>query len=164
MRGHPVAHGVGFLGPRRGTSRGVPGRCEGGARGGAEEWTERSWMDSSPSLTQTGGQSGLASRASGATDWLPVTSGGGPWNALSRQEQPLEPGEQGTPATRKFASVGYFETLGGAMAAGWTRESALRQSGLSRIRLIQKSRSGSLSRGLPDSHWSTISWYRMSSS
>jgi len=51
-------------------------------------------------------------------DWLPVISGGGPWNSLSRSDRPLEAGDQGTPATRKFASVGYFQTLGVPMTAG----------------------------------------------
>lgn len=51
-------------------------------------------------------------------DWLPVNPGGGPWNSLSRQDRPLEEGEQGTPGTRKFASLDYFETLGVPMIAG----------------------------------------------
>jgi predicted permease len=55
-----------------------------------------------------------------AADWLPVTPGGGPWNGLSRSDRPLEEGEEGTPASRKFASVGYFETLGVPMTAGRT--------------------------------------------
>jgi putative ABC transport system permease protein len=53
-------------------------------------------------------------------DWLPVVSGGGPWNSLSRQDRPLEEGEQGTPGARKFVSVDYFETLGVPMLAGRT--------------------------------------------
>ncbi len=53
-----------------------------------------------------------------AADWLPVNPGGGPWNGLSRPDRPLEEGEQGTPGTRKFASVDYFETLGVPMASG----------------------------------------------
>ena len=53
-------------------------------------------------------------------DWLPVNPGGGPWNSLSRQDRPLEEGEQGTPATRKFVSVDYFETLDAPMVAGRT--------------------------------------------
>ncbi|MCJ7626966.1 MAG: ABC transporter permease, partial [Longimicrobiales bacterium] len=53
-----------------------------------------------------------------AADWLPVNPGGGPWNSLSRPDRPLEEGEQGTPATRKFASVDYFETLGVPLMAG----------------------------------------------
>jgi predicted permease len=53
-----------------------------------------------------------------AADWLPVNPGGGPWNGLSRPDRPLEEGEQGTPGTRKFASVDYFETLGVEMASG----------------------------------------------
>lgn len=55
-----------------------------------------------------------------AADWLPVNPGGGPWNSLSRQDRPLEEGEQGTPATRKFVSVDYFETLDAPMVAGRT--------------------------------------------
>ncbi len=55
-----------------------------------------------------------------AADWLPVTSGGGPWNSLFRSDRPLEEGDEGTPASRKFASVGYFETLGVPMMAGRT--------------------------------------------
>jgi len=55
-----------------------------------------------------------------AADWLPVSPGGGPWNALSRQDQPLEAGEQGTPASRKFVSIDYFETLGAPLLAGRT--------------------------------------------
>jgi len=58
-------------------------------------------------------------RVAGA-DWLPVNPGGGPWNSLSRSDRPLEEGEQGTPGTRKFASVDYFETLGVTMVSGRT--------------------------------------------
>jgi len=58
--------------------------------------------------------------SAGAADWLPVNPGGGPWNTLSRQDRPLEEGEQGTPATRKFVSVDYFETLSAPMLAGRT--------------------------------------------
>ena len=58
--------------------------------------------------------------AVGAADWLPVSPGGGPWNALSRQDRPLEEGEMGTPGTRKFVSADYFETLGAPMVAGRT--------------------------------------------
>jgi putative ABC transport system permease protein len=53
-----------------------------------------------------------------AADWLPVSPGGGPWNSLARPDRPLEPGEQGTPATRKFASSDYFQALGVPMVAG----------------------------------------------
>ena len=58
--------------------------------------------------------------SAGAADWLPVNPGGGPWNSLSRQDRPLEEGEQGTGATRKFVSVSFFETLGVPMLAGRT--------------------------------------------
>jgi putative ABC transport system permease protein len=58
-------------------------------------------------------------RAAGA-DWLPVSPGGGPWNSLSRPDRPLSEGEQGTPGTRKFATVDYFKTLGAPMLAGRT--------------------------------------------
>jgi putative ABC transport system permease protein len=51
-------------------------------------------------------------------DWLPVTSGGGPWNALSREDQPLEEGEMGTLGARKFVTSDYFETLGIPILAG----------------------------------------------
>lgn len=53
-----------------------------------------------------------------AADWLPVSPGGGPWNSLTRPDRPLEPGEQGTPATRKFASPDYFQALGVPMVVG----------------------------------------------
>ena len=57
-------------------------------------------------------------QAIGGADWLPVSPGGGPWNSLSRPDRPLEPGQQGTPANRKFVSNDYFETLGVALLAG----------------------------------------------
>lgn len=54
----------------------------------------------------------------GAADWLPVSPGGGPWNSLSRPDRPLAEGEQGTPGSRKFVTVGYFETLGAPVQTG----------------------------------------------
>ena len=51
-------------------------------------------------------------------DWLPVIAGGGPWNALSREDRPLEEGEMGTPGARKFVTDGYFEALGVPILAG----------------------------------------------
>jgi putative ABC transport system permease protein len=56
--------------------------------------------------------------AVGGADWLPVSPGGGPWNSLSRTDQPLEPGEQGTPGARKMVSTGYFGALGTTILAG----------------------------------------------
>ncbi|MGD2120469.1 MAG: ABC transporter permease [Gemmatimonadota bacterium] len=56
----------------------------------------------------------------GAADWLPVTPGGGPWNSVYPQERPPEAGAQGTPASRKYASVDYFETVGAPMRSGRT--------------------------------------------
>lgn len=55
--------------------------------------------------------------AAGA-DWLPVVAGGGPWNALSREDRPLEEGEMGTPGARKFVTEEYFQTLGVPILAG----------------------------------------------
>ena len=53
-----------------------------------------------------------------AADWLPVISGGGPWNGLSRPGRPLPDDEPYLPATRKFVSADYFSTLSIPMKAG----------------------------------------------
>jgi len=53
-----------------------------------------------------------------AADWLPVISGGGPWNGLSRPDRPLPDDEPYVPATRKMVTEDYFSTLGVAMKAG----------------------------------------------
>jgi putative ABC transport system permease protein len=46
-----------------------------------------------------------------AADWLPVVSGGGPWNGLSRPDRPLPNDEPYIGATRKFVTPDYFSTL-----------------------------------------------------
>jgi len=53
-----------------------------------------------------------------AADWLPVISGGGPWNGLSRPGRTLPDGEPYVPATRKMITEDYFSTLGVALMAG----------------------------------------------
>jgi predicted permease len=53
-----------------------------------------------------------------AADWLPVLSGGGPWNGLSRPDRPLPDDQPYIPATRKFVSPDYFATLSVGMKAG----------------------------------------------
>jgi putative ABC transport system permease protein len=53
-----------------------------------------------------------------AADWLPVVSGGGPWNGLSRPDRPLPDDEPYIGATRKFVSPDYFSTLDLSLLAG----------------------------------------------
>jgi putative ABC transport system permease protein len=53
-----------------------------------------------------------------AADWLPVVSGGGPWNWLSRPDRPLPNDEPQLAATRKFVTEDYFSTLGLTLLAG----------------------------------------------
>ena len=53
-----------------------------------------------------------------AADWLPVISGGGPWNGLSRPGRPLPDDEPYLPATRKFVTADYFSTLNVPIKAG----------------------------------------------
>jgi putative ABC transport system permease protein len=57
--------------------------------------------------------------AAGA-DWLPIISGGGPWNGLSRPDHPLPNDEPYLPATRKFITEDYFSTLGMTLKTGRT--------------------------------------------
>jgi putative ABC transport system permease protein len=53
-----------------------------------------------------------------AADWLPIISGGGPWNGLSRPDRPLPDNEPYLPATRKFVTEDYFSTLDMTLKAG----------------------------------------------
>lgn len=55
-----------------------------------------------------------------AADWLPIVSGGGPWNGLSRPDHPLPNDEPYLPATRKFITGDYFSTLDMTLKAGRT--------------------------------------------
>lgn len=51
-------------------------------------------------------------------DWLPIVSGGGPWNGLSRPDHPLPDNEPYVGATRKLVSTDYFSILDIPLLAG----------------------------------------------
>lgn len=47
-----------------------------------------------------------------AADWLPVTPGAGPWNALSRPGSGEDDAQAQVPGRRKFVNADYFRTFG----------------------------------------------------